>query len=197
MRKNQKLLLVTMLLAGAMLNVSISNMMMDNALKKSSGNVIVSAVAEAKPEVKPEKKYFDCALSSSIQDYMFDSCNTYGTDPALLVAIMQKESNFTTSKISSTNDYGLCQINACHKQSLAKYGITNLLDPYQNIHAANIILSGLNSTFSNMEEVAIGYNVGTGGAQSLIKRGITSTYYSREVMKNYQTYKVQHVREEQ
>lgn len=147
-------------------------------------------------DVQEAPAYYDCPLGSNLQDYLFSECKRWGVDPTLMIAIMAKESRFEVNTISATNDYGLMQINACHKASLeADYGITNLLDPYQNIKAGAIMLGSLSSEYSGTEQIAMAYNLGEGGAKSAFAKGIYSTNYSRAVLTNYNYYAGQHVRQ--
>lgn len=140
-------------------------------------------------DVQVAPTYYDCPLANDLQDYLFGECANRGVDPTLMIAIMAKESCFNASEISATNDYGLMQINACHKSWLAKqYGITNLLDPYQNIKAGAIMLGNLSSKYDGIEQIAMAYNLGESGAKSAFAKGIYSTNYSIAVKTNYNYY---------
>lgn len=154
----------------------------------------IEKAAEPTQEVQATEeeqvKYFDCPLSHELQDCVFSECSAYEVEPELMLAIMEKESKFHADEISATNDYGLMQINACHKSWLkSSYGINNLLDPKQNIKAGAIMLGNLSRSYSSIEAIAMAYNLGEGGAKAAFKKGIYSTAYSRAVYAKYQAYK--------
>lgn len=142
-----------------------------------------SAVAAA---VKPTTmEYYDVPLASDLQDLIFSECSSRNVPPDLVVALIGVESGYNPSMVSKTNDYGLMQINACHREFFRKkLQITDLLDERQNIRAGVYMLSGIVGRYSDMNQALMVYNCGEAGAKRLWKQGVTSTAYSRKVIES-------------
>ena len=122
------------------------------------------------------KSYFD----ECYQNYLYDLCVKYGITEyyTLLIAQIYHESTFRTNLISSTNDYGLMQINACNHSWLRnKLGISDFLDPYENMRAGVDMMSSYLHKYGDAEKALVCYNLGEGGA-----KGVSSTSYSRGVL---------------
>ncbi len=161
-----------------------------------------NSMAEAeKPESKAEKttesqesksqeeteqiqsQYYDIPLATDIQDTIFRECKTKNVPEDLVIALIGVESHYNSKSISRTNDYGLMQINICHKESLERdLQVTDLLDSKQNIKAGVHMLSWIVNKYSNMNQALMVYNNGEAGAQKLWKQGVYSTPYSRKVI---------------
>lgn len=122
------------------------------------------------------KSYFD----ECYQNYLYDLCVQYGITEyyTLLIAQIYHESTFRTNLISSTNDYGLMQINACNHSWLRnKLGISDFLNPYENMQAGVYMMSSYLHKYGDAEKALVCYNLGEGGA-----KGVSSTSYSRGVL---------------
>lgn len=127
----------------------------------------------------------DLKISSEIQEFTYYLSAAYEIEYSFVLALMQKESRFDIYAVSSTNDYGLMQINACNKDYLNKQlGITDLTNPYENIEGALFILRGLFDKYDNTSKVLMAYNMGEYGASKLWDKGIFETSYSKEVLEN-------------
>ena len=125
----------------------------------------------------------DVPLSDELQRYTYITCNEYGIDYDMLLAIMEVESNYQNIVSNSGKDYGLCQINKANNEWLAEeYGLTDMLDERQNITAACIILAKVQEEFTAPNEILMGYNLGIEGAKRRISNGVESTYYADKVM---------------
>lgn len=130
-----------------------------------------------------QAKYYDVPLSAEIQDAIFTECKVKNVPEDLVIALIGVESHYNPKCISKTNDYGLMQINICHKESLRRdLQVTDLLDSKQNIKAGVHMLSWIVNKYSNINQALMVYNSGESGAQKLWKRGIYSTGYSRKVV---------------
>lgn len=151
-------------------------------------------------EVKPEEKtvYFDCPLSYEIQDYIFEVCTENDVPPSLVIALIDSESQFDPNVISPTADYGLMQINVCNHEWLSEtYGITDFLDPKQNILGGVKILANIYPKYDNPHYVVMAYHMGESGAETARENGVTSTEYSKEVVSKWYMYQVDHDMEEE
>lgn len=133
------------------------------------------------------KRYFDSTgLSHDLQDYIYTLCQQNGVPYELIFGLMKVESGFNPNAVSSTNDYGLCQINEINFGWLSEqYGITDFLDPYQNVLCGISILGSNIKNYGTYEKALMAYNMGGGGASSYWEQGIFSSEYSRKVMEAY------------
>lgn len=131
-------------------------------------------------EAEREYTYYAIPLSDELQEYTQTLCRIYEVDYKLALAVMSVESDFRPNLISRTNDYGIMQINKVnHKRLKGALGITDFLDPYQNILAGVAMLSELNG-YSTTQALMI-YNCGASGAKNLWEKGIKKTAYTDKV----------------
>lgn len=149
------------------------------------------SVTPIEPITEPEVFYFDVPLSDGFQDYIRAKCIEYDVPMELVIALIDKESSFRSDVVSKTNDYGYMQINKCNHEWLSEtLGVSNFLDPHENVLCGIYIISGhLEKTDGNIELALMRYNCGATGARRLWEQGTYSTSYSRSVMTLYESYK--------
>lgn len=129
-------------------------------------------------------------LDYDIQIYIYKQCQYDDDLYCFIMALIKQESGFDEKEVSSTNDYGLMQINACNHDSLQdKYGKKNFLDPYDNVYCGIRIIKGYLKEYEYKNLALMAYNMGEGGARRLWKKGIYSSEYSRKVTEYYNKYK--------
>lgn len=129
-------------------------------------------------------------FGEDLQEFTYYLSAAYDIDYTLVLAIISKESAFMPDGISSTNDYGLMQINACNHEWLTEeLGITDFTDPYENIKAGLFILRGLFEKYDSTSKVLMAYNMGENGASKLWEQGIFESNYSKDVLKRQETYR--------
>ena len=124
-------------------------------------------------------------FDSELQSVMRDSCRKYGVPFALALAVAEKESGFNLDAKSSTNDFGIMQINAINFEWLKEKGI----DPLTyagNIEAGVLMLSKALDRYGEIELALMAYNCGDTGAKRLWDAGTYSTAYSRAVIELYE-----------
>jgi soluble lytic murein transglycosylase-like protein len=92
----------------------------------------------------------DCGCPIEWEDYVYQMGEKYGFPGNILMTILYRESggNFDTNGvISTTNDYGLAQINKCNFDTIYnRLGFSEdeiLNDPYKNIEAAALLISDI------------------------------------------------------
>ena len=57
------------------------------------------------------RTYYDVPLDRDLQDHIIDTCEEYGIDPAIVIAMIRKESQFTPGAVGDGgNSLGLMQI---------------------------------------------------------------------------------------
>lgn len=130
-----------------------------------------------------------CDMPYNEQEFLFYLCSGYNIDFCLAMAVIQTESQFDAGAVSATNDYGLMQINEInHKWLTETLGITDYLDPYQNIRAGMFILRKLFERYQDTELVLMAYKMGENGALRLWDKGIFTTGYTQDVLSNQQRF---------
>lgn len=124
-----------------------------------------------------------CDMPYEEQEFLFYLCNGYNIDFCLVMALIQVESKFDASVVSITNDYGLMQINENNHDWLTKIlGVTDYLEPYENMRAGCYILRKLFERYQDTELVLMCYSMGENGASRLWENGIYSTDYTEQVL---------------
>lgn len=128
--------------------------------------------------------HFDVPLSHSLQDYIYEVCADEEVPITLILAMIETESNFNPEIISSTNDYGLMQINKInHERLKEEYRAADMLNPYQNTFCGiKIIASYVKKYDGDFNKALMAYNMGDFGANRAWGNGITSTKYSEKIL---------------
>ncbi len=138
-------------------------------------------------------KEYSINLSRELQVYAYNMANKYGVPYELFLAMMYVESGFNPNAISKTNDYGMCQINkGNHAYITRQIGVTNFLDPYQNIEAGAFFLARYFKSWgqkgfdrATLELHALNaYNRGDASYQKYLAKGNTATswYYGNKIV---------------
>lgn len=143
---------------------------------------MVQTVENKLPEVADIKLY-DIPLSKSLQTYIYEICAEENVPVPLILAMIEHESRFNPEVISSTNDYGLMQINQINHAWLAEeYRTADMLDPYQNVFCGVKIIGGYLSKYGDVTKALMAYNMGDYGASKAWQNGITSTSYTDSIL---------------
>ena len=128
-----------------------------------------------------EPTYYNIPLSKDLQLYTYTKCVDYGIPDyyELVLAIMWQESNYTADIISSTDDYGIMQINSCnHSWLVDLLGPTDFLDARDNINAGVYIISKLLIKYGDVHKALMSYNMGEYGASLNWQAGNYTSDYS-------------------
>jgi hypothetical protein len=95
---------------------------------------------------------------AEIDGFILDSCGRYGVDPLLIYAQMNQESSFKLRATSYKGARGLMQLMPA---TAARFGVTNIYDPQQNIEGGVKYMRWLLNTFNGDISLALaGYNAG-------------------------------------
>ena len=123
-------------------------------------------------------------LDSDVQEFIYYLSKGYNMDFTFVMAIIQQESSYQPDAVSNTDDYGLMQINKVnHGYITDEIGVTNYLDPYENVRAGMFILRKLFEKYETPEKVLMAYNLGESGAKALWDKGVFETNYSKSVQR--------------
>lgn len=135
---------------------------------------------------------YNIGLPEEYQKYAYNICGRYGIDYPLFLSMMYHESRYNPNAIGGGYAYGLCQIGISNYANLnAKLGITDLLDPYDNMTAGAYMLStyiGIAQTkVSDPQTVIVyalnSYNMGENGYyNNCFSQGIIDRAYSNGIL---------------
>lgn len=134
-------------------------------------------IEEDEPETI-EKKYYDVPLDNELQDFIFAECETDDIDPAIILAMIERESRYTADAAGdSGRSLGLMQIQPrWHADRMARLGVTDLLDPYQNVLVGIDLMKELMGHDKGIEWALMAYNGGPGYANRVSGEGRISEY---------------------
>lgn len=147
----------------------------------SEPQIVNVPVEEIPTEVPVEKAYRyikDCPLSEEIQQGIFDICESYNMSFEFVMAVIFKESSFRPN-VSGDNgkSKGLMQIQEkWHNELMVELGVTDLLDPLENVKVGVALLSSYFEESDDVYYVLMKYNGGYAYAQKMLRDGKVSKY---------------------
>lgn len=138
-----------------------------------------------KSDISENFKLLDIQLNEDLQQFTYYLCNEYGIEYSLVIALIERESGFKSDAIGDGVNYGLMQIHKINHSWLSEeLGITDFLEPYQNIQAGVYMLCELFKKYENTNQVLMAYNCGETGAKRLWDRGVFETDYTKNILVN-------------
>ena len=151
--KNVFMSLWTLVIIGAVLLVMIGF----SGNPKAEGAVVE---INQDMEQKEPSKIYDVPLDADLQIHINDLCETYGVDMSLVLAVIGQESGYDPAAVGDNgNSIGLMQIQPMHhRQRMDRLGITDLLDPYQNVTIGIDLLAELINEENDIEWAVTAYN---------------------------------------
>lgn len=125
-------------------------------------------------------------LDPELQNWIMEYCWNRDLSPFLVMAMIERESDCDANCTTVTPDeesYGLMQIQPrWHQDRMDRLGVTDLMDPRQNIVTGIDYLLELFGKNPEAEWVLNAYNGGERYANRMAEKGIT-TDYSVEILK--------------
>lgn len=147
---------------------------------------IPQAVQEEKAEehTTAQVAIYPLPLDEDLQLFIIRSCEARHIDPAVVMAMIEKESACDASAVGDGGDsLGLMQIQPkWHSERMKELGCEDLLNPYQNVTVGIDILETLSVTGKPIEWVLMAYNGGTKDAYQKEAAGEVSRY-AKEVLR--------------
>lgn len=158
------------------------------------------------PDPEPEGQAFyiyDVALADELQLYIVRLCEEHHIDPAVVMGMAQRESQFTADAIGDGGDaLGMWQVQPrWHQDRMDKLAVTDLLDPYQCVTVAVDFLSELLDKYDgDIEKALTAYNQGSykgvvsNYAKAVIenseniKKGMKQVWYSDDPLADFDRY---------
>lgn len=137
---------------------------------------------ETTTQIKVEvQTIYNVPLSDELQIYTQEVCKEYKVPFDMVIGVMFVESTFDQSARNG-NCYGLMQVNAINAEELKNIGVYDLTDAKQNIKGGIYLLSKALTKF-DLSGALIAYNCGESGAREKLNNGVTSTDYTRKVLR--------------
>ena len=124
---------------------------------------IVPVYIEVPVYVEPETVYYDVPLTQELQEHIFAECEKYGIDPAIVIAMCYRESSYNASAVGDNGrSFGLMQIQQrYHEERMERLGVTDLLDPMQNVTVGIDFLAELLDRYNgDVAKALVAYNRG-------------------------------------
>ena len=147
--------------------------------------LIILGLPKTNAEAREEKeaKILNVKMDAEIQQEVYDLCEANCIDFCLIMAIIKTESSFRSYVVSGSECYGLMQIHKINHKMLEKnLGITDILDPIQNVKSGIYILRNLFDEYDDVGMVLMAYNMGENAAKKKWDKGIYSTSYTEKVL---------------
>ena len=121
---------------------------------------------------------YDVPLSAPIQRYIMNASDFYGIDPALVLAVIEKESGYNGAAIGDGGDsIGIMQIQPkWHAERMDRLGASDLFNPYENVSVGIDILAEYLAAGQGEEWALMAYNGGTYYANRMTAEGKVSDY---------------------
>ena len=133
-----------------------------SSLVKPTAMLIDSAASLASPVNLSTLRGYTTG-SGQVDGYLIQSGTNNGVDPLLLYSVMHQESSFKSHAVSPKGARGLMQL---MPGTAARYGVTNIFDPKQNIEGGARYLRFLLDRFDGDLNLALaGYNAGEGAVE--------------------------------
>lgn len=168
--KAGKVMCVSLAVAGL---IFFSSCQTDGAIEPPQEKEIV--------EVTMDFKSYDVPLDKELQLYIYNLCEEYGVDPAIVISLIEKESGYNAAAIGDGGEsYGLMQVQPrWWNERMIELGATDLLDPYHNVTIGIDILSSYINCGQGIEWALHAYNGGVNYANEMTASGQVSDYATK------------------
>ena len=122
------------------------------------------ADVEALVKAAEMAKLYDVPLDAELQFHIIGLCEYRGIDPAIVMAMIWKESRFHADSVGDGgNSLGLMQVQPrWHSKRMEKLGCDDLLDPHQNVVVGIDYLAACISRYDgDVAKALVAYNQGS------------------------------------
>lgn len=122
-------------------------------------------------------------LSDELQEFIQDLCRERQLSYPLVIALIERETGYRNVDPNGCGSTGYMQIiPRWHEDRMAKFGVTDLLEPEGNITVGIDYLTELFEKYHEINLVLMAYNMGESGAKKLWEDGIYSSDYADYIM---------------
>lgn len=107
--------------------------------------------------------YYNVNLPEYVQDVIFAECEKYGIEPAIVIAMIERESHFDRYAIGDDGRaLGLMQVLPKHHlKRMISLGCTDLFDPIQNVTVGIDYLAECYDRYGSIDKALVAYNSGS------------------------------------
>ncbi len=129
--------------------------------------------------IKKEITYIESVpLDAGLQNWTFEHCKKNYISTYLIFALIEKESDYDANLIGDDGQaFGLMQVQEqWHRERMVRLGITDLMEPRQNITVGTDYLVELFQTGNEIDWVLMAYNGGPAYADRNRDNGTVSSY---------------------
>ena len=132
-------------------------------------------------ETTTEIKFYDVPLSEDLQLHIFAECEKYNLSPALVIAIIERESTYNADRVGDNGkSLGIMQIQPqWHSHRVDELGIVNFdwFNAKQNISIGCHYLAELYAKYGDdIYTVLMGYNGSPRYVRDMLNAGLVSDY---------------------
>ena len=145
----------------------------------------IEEIVETEPTTEPGVRLYNVPYDEDLQLHIIAQAEQYGLDPAIVFAVIWKESRYYyTASGDNDESLGIMQIKQkFHQWRMDCLGVTDLLDPYQNVMVGCHILGEKLREYEDIEMALMVYNAGaTGAKNNWFSKGIYSNKYSQAIL---------------
>lgn len=145
----------------------------------------IEEIVEIEPTTEPGVRLYNVPYDEALQLHIIAQAEQYGLDPAIVFAVIWKESRyFYTASGDNDESLGIMQIKQkFHQWRMDCLGVTDLLDPYQNVMVGCHLLGEKFQKYGDIEMALMIYNAGETGAKTKwFDKGIYSNKYSQAIL---------------
>lgn len=175
-QKAMKLLVIMCVLFIALMAVAATN-----AAGRSADREAPTSAPAVTPPPSPAPETwtrYPVPLDDDLQRYIRRLCIQNDVHPALVLAIISRESDYQADKLGDNGEsYGLMQIHLeDHRERCIRLEAYNLFDPYANVRVGIDFLGELMAEGKGVTWTVMAYNAGQGKADEWAARDYTSPY---------------------
>lgn len=122
-------------------------------------------------------------FSDELQEFTQDLCRERQLSYPLVLALIEMETGYRNVDPNGCGSTGYMQIiPKWHEERMEKFGVTDLLEPKDNITVGIDYLSELFEKYHEINLVLMAYNMGESGAKELWEDGVYSSDYADYIM---------------
>ena len=168
--------------------VSLMTLFIHDEREKAPVPIVEPVMATIDTRRPPQEPMYleSVNIDPVLQNWIMEYCWNHDLSPFLVMAMIERESDCDADCTTITPDeesYGLMQIQPrWHKDRMDRLGVTDLMDPKQNIITGVDYLLEMFEKNPEAEWALNAYNGGEGYANRMTEKGIT-TDYSAEILK--------------
>lgn len=176
------------------LPAGVGDLFKEDATVRQERKEVAAMVAELEEgfvyyEIPEEYKKAGGSLPEEVQRFIYRICKRDGVRYALILAMIERESGYKADCIGDDGESaGYMQVQeAWHKERMEEKGVTDLLDPYQNIMVGVDYIKELIDKYGTIQDALAAYNYGEKGAlRHLWNKGIFQYEYNETIMRRMQ-----------